>query len=248
MKKIIKRVLDRILRPLITRLGYSKKQEELGLLEKFFSLLKTLQYSPNQIIDVGANHGGWTRTALAYFPDAAYSLIEPQKWLEEYVKDLINTNPNIKFFNYGAGSTNGSFKLTIASRDDSSTFVISEEEANKQGLEQVDVDVVTLNEFIKKHNLPFPDIIKIDAEGLDLEVLKGSSNCFGQTEIFMVESAVVATGIENSFLRVIQYMDENGYKLYDITDLNRPFETRVLWLTELVFVRKNGIIDSKKII
>jgi FkbM family methyltransferase len=248
MKKIIKRGLDRILHPLITRLGYSKKQDELGLLEKFFSLLKTLQYSPNQIIDVGANHGGWTRTALAYFPDAKYSLIEPQKWLEEYVKDLIETNPRIKFYNCGAGSTNGNFKLTIANRDDSSNFILSEEEATQQGLTQVDVDVVTLNEFIKRHNLPYPDIIKIDAEGLDLEVLKGSSNCFGQTEVFMVEAAVVAIGIENSLLRVIQYMDQNGYKLFDITDLNRPFEPKVLWLTELVFIRKNGIIDTKKIV
>ncbi len=115
-------------------------------------------------------------------------------------------------------------------------------------LNQVDVNIVTLNELISSQNLLNPDIIKIDAEGLDLEVLKGSDNFFGTTEIFMVEAGVAAKGIENEFIRVVQYMDMKGYKLFDITDLNRPFNPRILWLTELVFIRKNGIIDSKKII
>jgi hypothetical protein len=35
-----------------------------------------------------------------------------------------------------------------------------------------------------------------------------------------------------------------GYRLFDISDLNRPFQPRVLWLVELVFIKNNGIIDS----
>lgn len=41
-------------------------------------------------------------------------------------------------------------------------------------------------------------------------------------------------------------MDAYGYKLFDITDLNRPWSNNVLWLVELVFVLKNGTIDSIK--
>ncbi len=248
MKQFIKRNLKTLLHPLIIRLGYNKNSRELSLLENFFVTLNKINFTPIHIVDIGANHGTWTRTALNYFPDAIYTLLEPQQWLEQYVKDLLETNPRVKFYPCGAGSVPGSFKFTIAGRDDSSTFRISEEDAKKQGFEQVDVEVVTLNEFIPKQNLPDPDIIKIDAEGLDLEVLKGSSDFFGRTEIFMVEAAVAAKDIENSFLRVVQYMDLNGYKLFEITDLNRPFEPPILWLTELVFIRKNGIIDSKKLV
>ncbi len=39
-------------------------------------------------------------------------------------------------------------------------------------------------------------------------------------------------------------MDAKGYCLFDITDLNRPWEKPVLWLVELVFVRKGGRLDS----
>src|SRR5882762_9530284 len=187
MKQFIKRSLKKILHPLIIRLGYSDNFKEFNLLENFFDTLNKIDFVPVHIVDIGANHGTWTRTAMQYFPNAYYSLLEPQKWLEQYVKDLIEINPKVKFYNCGAGSTPGSFKFTIAGRDDSSNFRLSAEDAKNQGFEQIDVEGVTLNEFIPKQNLPVPDLVKIDAEGLDLEVLKGSSDLFGKTEIFMVE-------------------------------------------------------------
>jgi FkbM family methyltransferase len=248
MKQFIKRILIKILHPVIVRLGYQQPSREFNILENFFSTLVNINFIPNHIIDVGANHGGWTKTAIHYFPDAYITMLEPQHWLEDHVKDLLIQNRKVKFYPYGAGSKSGSFKFTIASRDDSSTFILSEEEAKEQGLSQIEVKIVTLNELVSSQNLPAPDIIKIDAEGLDLEVLKGADHFFGKTEIFMVEAGVAAKGIENEFVKVVDYMDVKGYKLFDITDLNRPFEPKILWLTELVFIKKNGIIDSKKII
>jgi len=43
---------------------------------------------------------------------------------------------------------------------------------------------------------------------------------------------------------VINTMDSYRYKLFDITDLNRPFSNKVLWLVELAFVLKNGTLDK----
>jgi hypothetical protein len=43
---------------------------------------------------------------------------------------------------------------------------------------------------------------------------------------------------------MLQYMDQKGYILFEITDLNRLFYDEVLWLMELVFIKKNGKIDS----
>jgi hypothetical protein len=42
-------------------------------------------------------------------------------------------------------------------------------------------------------------------------------------------------------------MNEKGYSLFDLTDLNRPFSPQVLWLVELVFVKKDGFINNSKI-
>jgi hypothetical protein len=61
----------------------------------------------------------------------------------------------------------------------------------------------------------------------------------------MVEAGVVNKGFDNSFLNIINFMDQKGYRLFEITDLNRPFSMQVLWLVELVFIKKGGYIDSK---
>lgn len=251
MKQLIKKIAVKIFDPIARKMGYKlygniDKNEKNSLLNNFYTILKQIKFEPGHIVDVGANHGTWTRTALEFFPNAYYSLIEPQSWLEESIKDLTATNKKIKFHPVGAGANPGVFKFTIAERDDSCSFKFSETEAHESGYKQIDIPVVTLNQLLEVSGLPDPDIIKIDAEGLDIDVLNGSDNYFGKTEIFMVEVSIVLKDFENSFLKMINFMDSKGYTLFDITDLNRPFANKVLWLAELVFVKKGGFIDSHK--
>ncbi|MCW5913692.1 MAG: FkbM family methyltransferase [Chitinophagaceae bacterium] len=259
MREFFKRQLLRVFDPIAFRLGYRKKAdlknnlinnttenqyEKNNLLDNLFGLLKSIPFEPNHIVDVGANHGTWTREVLRFFPDSHYTLLEPQTWMKDSVKDLLDSNPRITFNAVGAGKEPGVFTFTIVDRDDSCSFRISKKEAEERNLKQVDVVVVTLNEFIVEKNLPVPEIIKIDAEGWDLNVLSGASNFFGKTEIFMVEAAIMNKKITNTLLEVISFMDKNGYRIFDFTDMNRPFKPSVLWLVEVVFVKKNGIIDS----
>ena len=213
----------------------------------FYSNLKKLKFKPKHIVDVGANHGKWTREILPYFPDSHYTLLEPQHWLKNSFIDILENNPKVHFHPVGAGEKEGSFLFTVDESDTSSSFRYTESEAQAAGFKQVEIPVVTLNNLLSNNNLPVPDLIKIDAEGLDIEVLKGASDFFGKTEIFMVEASVVYKLFNNSFLNVINFMDEQGYKLFEITDMNRPVNVKVLWLVELVFVLKGGYIDSQEI-
>ena len=257
LKKTIKKIATKIIHPIATKLGYEKKGStgtsfdafhKNSLLEVFFENLKAIGFTPNHIIDVGANHGTWTRETLKYFPNAHYTLIEPQEWLKSSLQDLLDANSKITFNAVGAGAKSGSFKFTIVNRDDSCSFRFSEEEAKAQGYKQVEIPIVTLNELVAKNSvLPFPDLVKIDAEGLDIEVLEGASHLMGKTEVFLVEAALFCKEFDNSLLKMVNYMDAKGYTLFEITDLNRPFKPNVLWLTELAFVKKGGIIDSYKI-
>jgi FkbM family methyltransferase len=241
-----------------TKLGYVRgnstsnvlfdKFNKNNLLSILFDNLKTMGFVPKHIVDVGANHGTWTREVLMHFPEANYTLLEPQHWLQKSFQDILDVNPKVQFYPVGAGEREGSFQFTIVDRDDSCSFRYSKEEAETAGFEQIEIPVVTLNGLLSENKWPIPDIIKIDAEGLDIEVLKGASSYFGKTEIFIVEAGVVNKLFENSFLKLINFMDENGYRLFEITDLNRPFKLQVLWLVELVFVKKGGIVDLQNII
>ena len=59
-------------------------------LDCLFPLLKRFGFDPKHVLDVGANRGNWTRTALKYFPHAAYTLVEPQGELKVYIQDLVD--------------------------------------------------------------------------------------------------------------------------------------------------------------
>jgi FkbM family methyltransferase len=252
MKNIIKNIIYKVIKPIALKVGFQKIDTSLvhnkeNLLNNLFMNFKSIGFNPQHIIDIGANHGTWTREVLKYDTNSYFTLIEPQNWLRKSFQDLLDSNNKIKYLPVGAGKKNGSFKFTIMDRDDSCSFKFSEEEAKDNGYKQIEIKVITLNDYVKDLvNIPYPDLIKIDAEGLDIEVLEGASDLMGKTEVFMVEVGVVNKSFDNSIKKMINYMDENGYNLFDITDLNRPFDPSVLWLMELVFVKKGGIIDSYK--
>ena len=256
MKKLIRDILTKILNPIIIRLGYvhwsnvtAEKNifDKNSLLEVFFRNIEGMGFTPKHIIDIGANHGTWTRETLKYFPHANYTLVEPQAWLKPSLQDLLDSNSKITFNPFGAGAKSGSFMFTIVDRDDSCSFRYTEEEAKAGGFKQVEIPIVTLNEIQQKYNsLPFPDMVKIDAEGLDIEVLDGASHLLGKTEVFLMEASVFCKEFDNTVLKMVKYMDDKGYNLFEITDLNRPVKPNVLWLVELAFVKKGGIVDSYK--
>lgn len=206
-------------------------------LDPFFSLLDRLGFYPKHVLDVGANRGNWTRTALRHFPDAHYTLVEPQDHLKSHIQDILDRGCKIQWINAGASDRSGNMPMSLSHRDDSSTFVLADRYGHATGSRQTTVPVKTLNEIVSSSGTPPPEMVKIDAEGFDLKVLAGASGLLGKTDIFLVE-AVVCGNYENSAAEVIKFMVNAGYQLIDITDLNRSPKHGVLWLCELAFLRK----------
>jgi FkbM family methyltransferase len=234
--------MKNLIQSLFHKLGYritkrdSVWKPEYGL-DHFFPLLKNLGFSPRHILDVGANHGHWTRTAIRYFPQAQYTLVEPQDHLKTHIQDLLDAGHQIHWITAGAGDTPGVFPFSIAHRDDSSTFVLSADQARAAGHQQIMVPIRTLNEIVASSAAPPPDMVKIDAEGLDLQVLNGASNLLGVTDVFLVEACICSSSGPNTAAALIELMAQAGYRLIDITDLNRSPKHQVLWLAEFAFLR-----------
>jgi len=113
-------------------------------------MLKERGFAPKHIVDIGANHGNWSRTALRYFPDAYYTLVEPQDHLRTHVQDLLSRDGKIRWIGAGVGDKPGSLAFTIASRDDSSSFLPTAEEAKAGKASRIEVPVTTLNEIVRK--------------------------------------------------------------------------------------------------
>jgi FkbM family methyltransferase len=224
----------------LTQPNIPSPASNLGL-DLFFSVLKRLEFQPRHIIDVGANRGSWTRKALLYFPDAQYTLVEPQDHLKVHIQDLLDRSYKITWINAGVADKSGVLPFTISYRDDSSTFAPTQVDA---GAPTISVSVKTLNEIVSASNAPLPEVVKIDAEGFDLKVLAGASDLLSKTDILFVEVTICCGGYENTIARVVRTMDEVGYHVVDITDINRSPKYGVLWLCELAFLRNaSPILD-----
>lgn len=211
----------------------------------FFRLLQRHGFAPKCVLDVGANHGRWTREALPFFPEAEFLLVEPQGHLEAEIQDLVRHGYKVRWTTAGVSDQAGVLPLTVAPDDHSSNFGMTQEAAAAHGYRQVMVDVRTIDEIVATLGAPVPDMVKIDAEGFDLKALAGAASLMGKTDIFFVEAAVCATGIENTMAAVIGKMAELGYKMIDITDLNRSPKHGVLWLCELAFMREGCSLLGK---
>jgi len=208
-------------------------------LASYFQLLKQLGFSPRHVVDVGANRGMWTKEAMRFFPDSHYTLIEPQDHLKIYVQSLIDAG-KVTWINAGASDKEELLPFGISHRDDMSTFLIQQ-----TPVETIQtMKVRTLNEIVSSAGGPPPDMVKIDAEGFDLRVLAGASDLLGKTEIFLVE-AILQGNYENTASEVIRRMAAAGYRMMDITTLNRSPKNSALWVMEIAFVSSNsGLIEK----
>ena len=205
----------------------------------FFPLLKNFGFAPRNIWDIGANRGDWTREAIRYFPNAEYTLLEPQNDLKKNIQDLISSGCKIRWINAGAGARPGVLPFLVAPKDVDSTF-LDLPRVTQEAVQRIEVPLRTLNEVRATLSLPIPEMLKIDAEGLDLQVLEGASDFLGTTEIVLAEASIAQLDFENTSGALLQAMDAYGYRLIDITDLNRSPLHGVLWLCEFAFLRKSS--------
>ena len=236
----VRALIQSLLRPFGLRLSRlrSERGPDYGA-SVLFSSLKRFGFSPRVVLDVGANHGNWTRAAIKYFPEAQYVLIEPQDHLKVYVRDLIDSGYDIRWIHAGVADQSCMLPFYVAGRDDSSTFLPPGNRSQTKAPSEIMVPVETLDVILSKYNLPVPDMVKIDAEGFDLKVMRAASSLIGKTEVFLLEAGVLCP-FENSVARVVSTMADFGYRLVDITELNRSPKHGALWLTELAFLRSSS--------
>lgn len=236
-------MLREIINKLIQPTGYSlikHAQLKSDPLTHLFKTLANLNLQPNSIIDIGANHGRWTRSAIKFFPKAQFLMVEPQERLRPYSEDLL-AHDTVRWMTAGISDTCGEMELTLPPRDDSASFSISEEKAKALGYDRIKVPVTTINSLVKETGT-IPEMVKIDAEGFDLRALKGASETLGRIPVILVEMTVCASSWENTFEALLPFMWENGYRVFDITDLNYSPQQGVLWLTEMAFVHQSSPI------
>ena len=192
--------------------------------------LRQAGFSPTVVIDVGVHKDG-TPELYSAFPDAKFVLVEPAAEFAPAINRIVATLKDAELIIAAASDRIGSGTLRIT-RDSyvhtSLTDVEGEDKDDGIKHDFVEVPVTTVDKICKERKLKGPFLLKVDVDGADLLVLRGSVNTLRNTDVVIVEAPVHKIVERSSFL------EQHGFVLWGIVD--HMYFDRTLWQVDLIFI------------
>jgi len=222
-----------------------KIKEYFGVPSLHWSLenLKRMGFDPTVIIDIGAYEGTWTLHVLEVYPNARILMLEAQRKKEPILQKLRDHYGNIDYRIALVSSTDGKEKLFGECETNSQVVENGQNDNNVYSL-----PTQTLDSILAQARFPYPDFLKLDVQGHELEVLKGSENAMAHSEVCLLEVSLLDLGNKQPLLsEMVSFMDEKGFQAYDISQLmRRPFD-KALYQVDMFFVKKSSrLLESKR--
>ena len=182
------------------------------------NILKTKRYLPDTILDIGAHRGDWTNSMLNIYSNSKYYLFEANNYNE---LNQFNNNNNISVYNVLLYDKIEEVNwYDVNSTGDSIFKELSHHFVNCEPVKRQTIDLNTHilnNNILQESNNIF---IKIDCQGAEISILKGSSHILNKTDFILLEIPLFGKYNEGvcNFLEHIQFMDSIGFIVYDFLD------------------------------
>ena len=92
------------------------------------------------------------------------------------------------------------------------------------------------------------NLIKLDVQGSEMKILKGLKNTINSFEVIILEVSIHNYNKDSPlFDKVMNYMNEKDYRLYDLFDLKRLGDNKSFLVQfDCVFVRNNSELFNVK--
>ena len=169
------------------------------------------------VVDVGANIGIISVDAAERSKQVIS--IEPDKTnfgrLTENLR--LNNITNVTTLNVGLGSKKEIKKLYKVVESNPGMNRIIDQELD---LPYTEIQIETLDNIAEALNVLKIDVIKIDTEGYEMNILKGSNSCidkFKPALMLEVDNSLLQAQ-SSSAVELLNFISSKGYKIYDITN------------------------------
>jgi FkbM family methyltransferase len=200
------------------------------------------------VLDVGAYKGGFSRRVLNLYRGATVHAFEPNPEAFNELKANMLGNSEFYVYNLAVSSHTGTLNLNINRNPATSSALLESQHGRRyfakflETIKCMEVEAVTLDQWSESSLNKAVDFIKVDVQGLDLEVLKGAQR--------LLETSVKAVLVEVQFIKLydecfnyyelFSFLEERGYQLFQVYDLRSSSEGRLLW-GDALFVRPEFI-------
>ncbi len=208
-------------------------------------MLDLIEYTKiNQFIDVGANEGQSALELIRFYPHLPIHSFEPLSHAHETL--LVNSKNHSQWRVYprtALGETKGEIKIQIAGNSQSSSLlkmkqlhIDSAPESTPVGEELT--SITRLDELLKNQPSTHRYYLKIDTQGSELAVLKGSTGILNQVQALQLELSwqELYQG-QPLATEVLQWVLTQGFAPYGFSPVFRDKKTQALLQMDGFFLR-----------
>jgi FkbM family methyltransferase len=200
-------------------------------------ILKQKGYFPDTILDIGAHHGNWTNQMKQIYSDSKYYLFEGIDYGE--LKRFQN-DENVNVYNILLNDKIESVNWYQMKNTGDSMF--REKTHHFENCEIINRQTVDLNTHILNNSLLQESkniLIKIDCQGAEIPILKGSSSILEKTDFIILEIPLFGQYNEGvpTFLEHITFMNSIGFVTYDI--IENHYINNFNMQVDVLFINKN---------
>lgn len=187
------------------------------------------------VFDVGACKGEYTDHVLSKIPGAKCFLFEPNT-------GLFNTLSHKNKYEIALSDKTGQIKFYMCSDEYSALSSTYEREVFKDVGSVVEtVNSTTVDLFCAENGVNTIDLLKVDVEGAEFDVLRGSRNMMSEKKIKFIQVEYGGTYIDAGIklADIIEYSGDFGYKAYKdgtLTTMDNFIEDYIYSLFLLTYI------------
>lgn len=205
------------------------------------ALCSGYDFSKNQekivVFDVGANIGEYTQATLERFGKVEIYAFEPNPRTCKHLQSKFHRYNNVHVYDYALGSEDTTGFISESRIFDPSSTV------TKNSHEGCPVKILKLDSFAIEKNISSIDLLKIDAEGMDLEVLLGAQKLLTEIKViqFEISPGTIQKAAFKDFFKLLS--DTHTLHILAMSGLQRiekyDFSDEVYWGANFVAFLKN---------
>jgi FkbM family methyltransferase len=173
---------------------------------------------PRTVIDIGANVGQFVIASANLFNDVQIYAFEPVPDSNRQLRKNIVGLENIQIYDLALGDSLGEVVFNINSHSHSSSILPlaaahTDAFPDAKEIQQITVQVTTLDRVMLDLELRSPTLLKIDAQGYEANILKGAGETLNRIDMVLLEGSFkqMYEG-EMLFSEILDLMQERGFR------------------------------------
>lgn len=212
----IKKALRSLRHPL------SRKALKHGVAPSFehFEILKGLK-NIKCLVDVGANVGQFSLLCKIVHPNAHIHAFEPLNKAADTYVNLLGHETDVQLYRHAIGSKAADQLINVTAKSDSSSLLAPDAQSRifpgTHVVSQEAVRVLPLQDVLRDEEIPSPALLKIDVQGYEGEVLKGSEHLLDSFDWIYCEASFIELYSGQPLAdEIIAWLAARGFRLVSV--------------------------------